>query len=147
SDQSIAVLGSNFQAGLTVTAFFPNSGGSATLSGTQIQNVTATSFTMLATLNGAGTWGMRVNNPDGQQSSVFNFTVAPPQVIGPTITSISPSSPAATGIGDQAVSVFGSNFQSGLTATVTWPSGSATLTGAQIQNVTSTSFQALIDFG
>jgi hypothetical protein len=61
-----------------VTAFFPNNAGSSTLSGTQIQNVTSASFQMIITLNGAGTWGIRVNNPDGRQSGPFSFTVNAP---------------------------------------------------------------------
>ncbi len=74
SNQTVTVFGSGFQSGLTVTAFFPNNSGSATLSGAQIQNVTPTSFQMIITLGSRGTWGIRVNNPDGKQSNLFQFT-------------------------------------------------------------------------
>ena len=74
SDQNVTVFGSNFQSGLTVFITFP-SGGSTTLSGSQIQNVTSTSFVMVATLSSTGSWSIRVNNPDGRQSSTFSFTV------------------------------------------------------------------------
>ena len=132
--------GTNFQSGLTVTATFP-SGGSTTLSGTQIQNVTAGSFQLLITLNAAGTWGLQVNNPGGQTSNTFSFSVA---AGAPTITSISPASPTQSG-SNQTITVNGTNFQSGLTVTATFPSGgSTTLSGTQIQNVTAGSFQLLI---
>lgn len=72
--QTLAVSGAGFQSGLTVT-LFPPGGGSVVVSGAQIQNVTAGSFQLQATLNLTGTWGLRVNNPDGQQSAVLNFNV------------------------------------------------------------------------
>ena len=140
SNQTVTVNGTNFQSGLTVTATFP-SGGSTTLSGTQIQNVTAGSFQLLITLNAAGTWGLQVNNPGGQTSNTFSFSVA---AGAPTITSISPASPTQSG-SNQTITVNGTNFQSGLTVTATFPSGgSTTLSGTQIQNVTAGSFQLLI---
>jgi hypothetical protein len=74
SSQTLTVNGTGFQSGLTVTAF-PPGGGSLALSGSQIQSVTSASFNLTITLNSAGTWGIRVNNPDSQQSATFNFTV------------------------------------------------------------------------
>ncbi len=137
SNQNVNVSGSNFQAGMTVTVFFPG-GGSGTLSGTQLQNVTPTSFTMVVTLNLTGTYGIRVNNPSGLNSSTFNFTVRP------SISSVSPSSPCVRGV-DQSVTINGTGFQSGLTVTLFFPgSGSTTLTGSQIQGLTSTSFTLVV---
>src|SRR5205085_1969985 len=75
TDQQITVSGSGFQSGLTVTAFFPG-GGSSVLSGTQITSVTSTSLQLLITFGNPGTWGIRINNPDGGQSGVFSFVVA-----------------------------------------------------------------------
>jgi pimeloyl-ACP methyl ester carboxylesterase len=142
SNQNVSVFGSNFQSGLTVTVFIPG-GGTATLSGTQIQSVTSSSFTMVITLNVQGTYGIRVNNPSGGQSNTFNFTTQA-AVVTPSISSISPSSPTVSN-SDQNVSVFGSNFQSGLTVTVFIPGGgTATLSGSQIQGVTSGSFTMVI---
>lgn len=138
ADQNVTVNGSNFQPGLTVTVTFPNS-GTATLSGTQIQNVTANSFTMRITLGEVGTWCIRVNNPNGGQSSVFCFAVQS-GVQAPTIFSINPANPIARST-DQDIIVSGSNFQPNLTVTITFPSGGGTtLGGAQIQNITATSF-------
>jgi pimeloyl-ACP methyl ester carboxylesterase len=141
SDQNVAVGGIGFQSGLTVTVIIPNGGGTVTLSGAQVQNVTSTSFTMIVTLNIVGTYGIRVNNPNGNQSNIFNFTT---QVAPPAITSVSPSSPCVR-TGDQSVVVNGSSFQSGLTVSVTFPNGgTGTLSGSQIQNVTATSFTMII---
>src|SRR6185295_2714361 len=144
-DQSINVFGSNFQQGLTVTAFFPG-GGSATLSGSQIKNLTPTSFTMLATLNAQGTWSIRVNNPDGLQSNVFPF-FAQPASIQSQIDSISSVSPFSSS-NDQSIQVFGSGFSQGLTVSAFFPGGGgALLSGTQIQDVSPTSFTLLITFG
>ena len=64
ADQNVIVTGGNFQNGLRINATFP-SGGIATLQGTgQIQNVTATSFTLRITLNTEGAWKIRLINPD-----------------------------------------------------------------------------------
>jgi hypothetical protein len=142
SDQNVSVSGSNFVSGLTVTVFIPG-GGTATLSGSQIQSVSSGSFTMVVTLNVVGQYGIRVNNPGGAQSNTFNFTTQA-AVVTPSISSISPASPTVSN-SDQNVSVSGSNFQSGLTVTVFIPGGgTATLSGSQIQGVTSGSFTMVI---
>jgi hypothetical protein len=140
-DQDILVQGSGFQNGLTVTITFP--GGSTTLSGTQIQSVTSTSFHLLVTLGIAGSYTLRINNPDGLQSNSFTFVAVPPQTI--TITSVNPAAPVRKDI-DQTITVFGSGFQPGLTVTATIPGSSAQviLSGTKIQNVTPTSFQLII---
>jgi hypothetical protein len=143
SNQTVTVFGSQFQSGLTVTVGFPGGGG-ATLSGSQIQSVSASSFQMIITLSGAGAWTIKVNNPDGGQSNTFNFSV---NSATPTIGSISPANPTHSG-SNQTITVFGSNFQAGLTVSVTFPGGGGTtLSGSQIQNVTSASFQMIITFG
>jgi hypothetical protein len=85
--------------------------------------------------------GHSSNNPDGQQSTTFNFTV---QAATPQIASISPSSPSRSA-SNQTVTVFGSNFQPGLTVWITFPGGGGTtLSGTQIQNVTSNSFPMIV---
>jgi hypothetical protein len=70
----VTVYGSQFQSGLTVAVGFPGGGGT-TLSGTQIQNVSAGSFQMIITLGGPGLWTIQVNNPDGGKSNLFSFNV------------------------------------------------------------------------
>jgi hypothetical protein len=140
SNQTLTVYGSQFQSGLTVTVGFPG-GGSTTLSGSQIQSVTAASFQMIITLNGSGAWTIKVNNPDGGQSNTFSFAVA---TASPSISSILPASPIH-GSGNQTITVYGNSFQSGLTVTAFFPSGGSTaLSGSQIQSVTVSSFQMII---
>lgn len=77
SEQSLTIGGTDFQAALTVTLTAPN-GLTTTLSGPKIQSLTATSFTLMASLNSAGRWSIRVNHPDGAQSNTFSFLVIPP---------------------------------------------------------------------
>ncbi len=133
SNQTLTVNGNNFLTGLTVDVTFPDGSGT-TLSGTQISNVTSSSFKMQVTLNSSGIWGIRVRNPDNKVSGVFNFTVQP------QITGISPSSPTRSNL-NQNVTVLGTGFQSGLTVTINFPGGgSTTLSGSQISSVTNTSF-------
>jgi pimeloyl-ACP methyl ester carboxylesterase len=138
NDQNVTVFGANFQQNLNVTATFPG-GGSAPLSGTQIQNVTPNSFVMRITLGATGTWSIRVNNPDGTHSNDFSFAVAN-GAQNPAVTAIDPSVVSASST-DQDVTVVGNNFQSNLNVIVTFPSGgTSTLSGAQIRNVSATSF-------
>ncbi len=139
--QSITVNGANFQAGLTMTVGLPGGGG-ATLSGAQIQNLTASSFQAQIPLAQPGAYTLQVTIPGGLQSSVFNFTVTGP-TLSPAISGILPPNPVAGGT--QLITVTGANFQSGLTMAVGFPGGGgATLSGAQIQNLTASSFQAQI---
>jgi len=144
-NQNVIVNGSNFVSGLTVTVTFPN-GMTGTLSGSQIGGISSTSFTMAIDFNNvSGSYSIRVNNPGGSQSNTFGFTVQP-QAASPSISSISPSSLVAT-VGNQIVTVNGSNFVSGLTVTVTFPNGTTgTLSGSQIGSITSSSFEMAIDF-
>jgi len=151
-DQDVAVYGSNFQPNLTVSVGFPGGGGT-TLSGAQIGNVTSSSFVMHVTLNGAGTWSMRVNNPDGGQSSPFNLSVINASVV-PSISSVQPVSGAnsvsASGGAEslvaasavQNLTVTGTNFRPALTVDALFPTGQTiTLQGPnQILNLSPNSF-------
>src|SRR5205085_820884 len=130
----------------TVDGF--NAGGAklATLSGTQIRSVTATSFTMVVSLGStASTFGIEVVNPDGGRSARFTFSTTAPS---PAVSSLSPN-PVPTFNANQNVQVFGSNFQSNLTVDVFNSGGSklATLSGSQVLNVTSTSFTMVVNLG
>jgi hypothetical protein len=144
-NQNVTVNGSQFQNGLTVTVGFPG-GGSAILSGSQIQGVNSSSFAMVINFNSnPGTYSIRVNNPDGGISAAFSFSVHS-VTSTPVISSISPSRPSSNA-GNQLITVFGSGFQSGLTVTVGFPNGgTATLSGTQIQDVGSSSFLMDINF-
>lgn len=148
-NRDIGVNGSNFQAGLTVDVF--NRGGTkvGTLSGTQIQNVTANSFTMVIDLGStAGTFGIEVVNPSGARSTRFFFSTAS---VTATISSLSPASPPVFN-GNQNVQVNGIGFEPGLTVDVFNSAGTklGTLSGTQILNLTSpdqTSFTMVINLG
>ena len=144
SNQQIHINGSGFRAGLTVNVTYP--GGSSTLSGNQILNVTATGFDVLALLGTAGSYSFKVNNPVGGQSNTFGFQVQAPPAAAPQITSISPASPTA-GSSNQQIHINGSGFRAGLTVSVTYPGGSSTLSGNQILNVTATGFDVLALLG
>jgi pimeloyl-ACP methyl ester carboxylesterase len=143
ADQDVTVLGSNFQPNLMVTVTFP-SGGTSTLSGTQIRSLTPSSFVMRATLNGGGTWSIQVTNPDGGISRTYSFTVVSTGS-APEIKAINPASPIA-GAADQKITVTGINFQPGLKVGVVFPNGAGTtLQGSgQIQDVSLTSFTMVI---
>jgi hypothetical protein len=145
-NQSIGVLGSGFQAGLIVEVYNGSSVKIATLSGTQIQNVTNGGFTMIANLGSTpGTFGIEVVNPDGQRSNrrVFS-TVAPP----PFVSGLSPSSPPVVN-GNQNISVLGSAFQAGLVVDVFNSNNVkiATLSGTQVQNVNTGAFTMVANLG
>ena len=63
----------------------------------------------------------------------------------PTIISVTPAN-SVVNSADQVLTVIGTNVQPGLTASVTSPGGTSTFSGAQMANVTSTSFQISIRF-
>ena len=65
----------------------------------------------------------------------------------PLITSISPTNPSRSD-SFQNVTVVGSGFQPGLSATITFPNGGGTgiFNGSQIQSVTSNSFTLVVRF-
>ncbi len=138
SDQNVTVNGSNFQAPITATVFFPG-GGSTNLSGAQIQNVTSTSFVMRITFGSAGAWSIRVSNPAGTQSNTFTFTVQS-TVQSPTIGSINPTNAVVLN-SDQDVAVYGNNFQQNLTVSVTSPNGGVSVTSPNAGGKTLSSAQ------
>jgi len=146
ANQNVQVNGSNFQSNLTVDVF--NSSGTkiSTLSGSQVLNVSAGSFTMVVNLgSSASTFGIEVVNPGGARSSRFTFSTT---AFNPTVSSISPN-PVPVFSGNQNVAVNGANYQSGLTVDVFNSSGTkiGTLSGTQILNVTPTSFTMVINLG
>lgn len=144
-DQSLSVSGSGFQDGLTVNITFPN-GGTGKLSGSQIQSLNPTSFTLLVDFNGnPGRYTTQVINPNGLSSDPFTF-VAQHKLLDPIIDSILPSNPPANKE-EQNIIVYGYNFQVGLTVNVTFPNGQkSVLKDRQIPSRTPNSFHMLIYF-
>jgi uncharacterized protein (TIGR03437 family) len=87
--QTVTFNGTGFESGLTLRLQSPGLVVS-TVSGSNITFVSSTQFTAQITVGTtAGSWGALVDNPDGTESSVFNFTAsgnAPPSTA--TITKI-----------------------------------------------------------
>jgi pimeloyl-ACP methyl ester carboxylesterase len=78
-NQTVTVLGSGFQANLTVD-LLSNATTVGHLAGSQIQQVTSSSFVMSINFNGnAGAYAIRVNSPNGGPSSApYSFNVVSP---------------------------------------------------------------------
>jgi hypothetical protein len=73
-NQVIGVVGRDFQPGLTAHVLNVFGARIATLTGTQIQNVTPTSFSMVVNLgDDPGRFLLEVVNPDGRRSPLFGF--------------------------------------------------------------------------
>jgi murein DD-endopeptidase MepM/ murein hydrolase activator NlpD len=74
-DQDVGVVGTNFQANLTVDVFNRSGTRIGTLSGAQIRAVTPTSFTMAIKLGATpDIFGIEVVNPDTKRSIRFTFS-------------------------------------------------------------------------
>jgi DNA-binding winged helix-turn-helix (wHTH) protein len=145
-DQSVVVYGNGFLTGASIEVFFP-SGGSATLSGSQILDVTPTSLVMVIDFNGnPGKYKIRVKNPYARSSDPFMFELTS-YIQSPTIEAIFPASPVASK-DEESVVIYGYNFQFGASVEVTFPNGeSVTLNpGRQIPNGTHTALSTLIYF-
>jgi hypothetical protein len=139
-DQGLAISGSGFEPGLTVTVFLP-SGGSTTVGAGQIQNVSSTRFELTITLADPGLYRLRVTNPDGRLSNLFVFAVSASAL---NILFVLPQNPLVSAV-DQRIFVGGFNFQPGLTVNVGLPGGgTSVISGNQIQNVSATQFEMLI---
>ncbi len=76
SAQTITIVGTGFQVGLGLT-FTPPSGNNQTLTGSQLQNFSSSTFQISVVLNVVGTWTVAAMNPDGQRSGTATITVAP----------------------------------------------------------------------
>lgn len=109
---SVTITGTNFQVGATVSF-----GGTAATSAT---TTSSTTIVTTAPAHALGSVPVTVTNPDNQtvtRANAFTYVVPPP-----TITSVTPSSGPTSG--GTAVTITGTNFQSG--ATVTFGASAAT---------------------
>src|SRR5207247_955069 len=103
---SVTVAGTGFQTGATVSF-----GGSAL----PVSTVTETSITGTTTAHAAGAVGVVVTNPDTQSGTCSGcFTYAGPTP-PPSVTSVSPNNGPTSG--GTAITIAGTDFQSGATAT------------------------------
>ena len=73
----------------------------------------------ITTTTSPDNWTVKVTNPDGQSSGVAPFTVVPPPPQSPSITSISPN-PVTGSNTRQTITIYGNNFISKPTLTLTW---------------------------
>ena len=81
-----------------------------------------------------------IDDRTGARSNTISYAANSAAHSTPIINSIFPTTPLTANV-DQDVAVYGSGFQQNLTVRVGFPSsGSTTLSGAQITNVTSSSF-------
>src|SRR5260370_526215 len=101
---AVTITGTNFVTGATAT--FGGTGA------TNVVVVSATQITATTAAHAAGAVNVVVTNPDTQSGSLTNgYTY----VAAPTVGSVSPSSGAAAG--GTAVTITGTNFVTGATAT------------------------------
>jgi len=82
ANQAFTINGADFQNGCTLT--FTDTSGSTfgSVSSKLTYNSSSRLTYQLNNANDAGTWRVRVNNPDGKSSSSYSFTVTP----APTVT-------------------------------------------------------------
>ncbi len=139
-----AVVGSpNLTLTISGTQFV--SGAAVTVNGTS-QAATFVSATQLTTtltaaeLSTVGTLTLAVVNPDGGTSNTAAFTVTPPAVSTPTITSLSPNT-AYVGSGNLTLTINGTQFVTGAAITVNGTSQAATFVSATQLTTTLTAAQ------
>jgi hypothetical protein len=135
SMQTLVVEGTNFQPGLTV--IFSQAGASTahasphstqSITGTDVQNLTSTSFNVNVMVSGAGSYVLQVVNPSASPSAPSTVIADPSLSSNPTIAGLSPRSPAP-GTAPTPVYVVGTNFVAGLSVQLTFPDGSTTTLG------------------
>jgi len=112
--QTLTINGTGFQSGCTVRLIDITNGGTfdktpTSLTATQVQ--ISANFT-----NATATWSAQVRNPDGGQSSAFQFQVQR-QTTNPTISSVSPN-PVPGSNTAQTLTINGTGFQSGCTVRI-----------------------------
>ena len=135
--QVLTITGTGFQSGLTLQI------GSTMLTSSQVMSVTATQI-QVDIIVGLTTrpFAVSVKNPDGQVSNSVNFQVnAPP---APSITSLSPSQMTGSNAA-QALTINGSNFQSGAGLTVLV--GTTNYTGSQVTFVSGSQIKVSVVTG
>ena len=135
---NVTLTGSNFTNGLS--AFLTWSTGSASLSSANTTFVSSTQVILsVATDATPDSWTVKVTNPDGKVSNTGNFQVVAPATSAPVISNVTPN--PVTGValpGRVNVTLTGSNFTNGLSAFLTWSTGSASLSSANTTFVSST---------
>jgi hypothetical protein len=120
SNQPMAINGSNFLSGDTLT-FVPPEGGTIPSTASKLTFVSSSQLSyQFNDLSDVGNWTVTVNSPDNTlHSNSVGFTVAS---TAPSISSVAPASyPASTS--NQIMLINGSHFQNGDTLTFVPPEG------------------------
>ena len=119
--QTLTIRGANFVNGAIVHTAAP--GGSLKLApANTVEFVSATELRHEFRSEAlAGTWQLRVTNPDSQSSAVQAFAVEAPAGL-PSITSVSPN-PMPGLVGLQELTISGSNFDEGASLEIRDPTG------------------------
>lgn len=142
--QVLKVSGYGFQPGLAATLTNPSAGTTVWAGAGRIANVTNSSFDLYATLSEPGGHQLRVANPDGGQSSTFNFPVG--DTATPRITGILPA-PLAAGPDSVTLTVLGGGFEDGIFFSLLRPDGSVSLfANAQVVDASPGSFSIVTSF-
>lgn len=108
--QQSTITGVSFRAGLVLQIRAP-SGGTATVQGSDIQNLTPTSFQASVVFSEVGAYVLTVGQANGEVSAPFNLTVQ--AVPNPVVDSVSPSDTTASSPA-QLVSLIGRDFDQSL---------------------------------
>jgi hypothetical protein len=143
--QYFFIGGTHFVTGLSVLLTRPD-GSTTTLTGTtDIPSVVANGAYAHAILGPAGSYSVKVTNPNGLSSNVWSFEVhAPPAPAPPTVSHTAPETITASASA-QPIYVFGTGFLTGLTVTLTAPGGGTTTVSGSSINLGSTEvFQMMI---
>ena len=115
ANQAFTINGANFQDGCTVT--FTDPGGATHFTASKLTYNSSGKLTyQLNNDNDAGTWKVKVNNPDGKSSSSYSFAVQAASLPAPTISGVSPSPVPASSV-TQNITINGANFQRGCALT------------------------------
>ncbi len=146
SKQIVAFTGTGFETGIAVLLTDPNGANQSFVNAT-LQTPAPGTIRAFALLNVTGTWKYRLINPDGGEADgTFGVGPAlPNQALPPAITGITPGNLVAGDV-EQVVTIQGTSFQSGLTATFRSQSVGFTDTGTVI-SVTPTAIQMRVLLG
>ena len=116
ANQNLTINGANFQSGCTLT-FTDTSGGTFASTASKLTFNSSSRLTYsFNNASDAGTWKVKVNNPDGKSSSLYSFTVQAAALPAPTISGVLPN-PVPASSANQNLTINGANFQSGCTLT------------------------------
>lgn len=132
--QSLHVIGTGFESGLTLTLTDP-AATTQTVSGADITAVATSLVSANVTMNLPGAWKISAANSGAAASSPFLFTVFGP----PAITAVAPAAPTQNAAAAQPLTFAGTGFISGLKVVLTSPTAGAAPVTVKADTVTSTS--------